>query len=151
MYKRQAQAEKKSLEEELAELQTDLSDYQADYAYDATVDALDKMTESYEEYTNNKIEAIEDEMSSYQKLYDEALVRIKTDGERDVYKRQFVDDVVKSCFIGDTGEYHPELKPFFIKSNVLEAFANFKLPPNASRRYDIIYNKMCIRDSCLPL
>lgn len=52
----------------------------------------------------------------------------------------FVDDVVKSCFIGDTGEYHPELKPFFIKSNVLEAFANFKLPPNASRRYDIIYN-----------
>lgn len=78
---REAQAEKKSLEEELAELQTDLSDYQADYAYDATVDALDKMTESYEEYTNNKIEAIEDEMSSYQKLYDEALVRIKTDGE----------------------------------------------------------------------
>lgn len=77
---REAQAEKKSLEEELAELQTDLADYQADHAYEATVDSLDKMSEAFEEEKNGEIEIIEDSISSYQKLYDLAIERVKSSG-----------------------------------------------------------------------
>jgi len=77
---REAQAEKKSLEEELSELQTDLSDYQADYAYEKTTESLDKMAEAYEEEKNDEIETLENSISSYQKLYDLAIARIKSEG-----------------------------------------------------------------------
>lgn len=73
---REAQAEKKRLEEEVAKLQTDLADYQADYAYDATVDSLDKMADAYEEEKEQEIKVLENTISSYQKLYDLAIDRI---------------------------------------------------------------------------
>lgn len=79
---REAQAEKAKLQEDLADLQTDLADYQADYSYDATVDALDKMADAYEEEKNDEIEMEREKISSYQKLYDLAIERIKKDGSK---------------------------------------------------------------------
>lgn len=52
----------------------------------------------------------------------------------------FVDNVVKLCFTPDTGEYLPEVKDFAIKSCILEMYANFDLPQDASRRYELIYS-----------
>ena len=73
---REAQAEKASLEQELAELQTDLSDYQADYSIDKQQDMLDKMADSYEEEKDKEIAALEESISSTEKIYQLAIDRI---------------------------------------------------------------------------
>lgn len=52
----------------------------------------------------------------------------------------FVDNVVKSCFRQGTNEYMPEIKDFAIKSNILERYANFRMPSNIEHQYDIIYH-----------
>lgn len=52
----------------------------------------------------------------------------------------FVDIVSKSCFAIGTNEYIPEVKSFTIKCCVLEMYANFTLPTNVERKYDLIYN-----------
>ena len=75
---RAAMAERAKLVEELAKLQTDLSDYQADHAYEAQVTELDKMAENYEKERNTEIEAIEESISSTEKIYRLALERIRT-------------------------------------------------------------------------
>lgn len=74
---RKAQAEKMSLEEELAELQKDLADFQADHAMDVTEDALDKQYDAYEQEKDAEIEKLEESISSTQKLYDMAIKYIK--------------------------------------------------------------------------
>lgn len=52
----------------------------------------------------------------------------------------FVDNVVKSCFRQETNEYMPEIKDFAIKSNILERYANFRMPSNIEHQYDMIYH-----------
>lgn len=61
----------------------------------------------------------------------------------------FVDNVVKLCFTQDTGEYLPEVKDFAIKSCILEMYANFELPQDASKRYELIYSSN-IMDCVIP-
>ena len=75
---RDAQAQKIKLEEEMAELQKELADDQSDYAVDAQKDALDDMQEAYEREKDGEIAALEDTISSYQKLYDMAIAYIES-------------------------------------------------------------------------
>ena len=51
---------------------------------------------------------------------------------------RFVDKAVKLCFSED-GEYMPEIKDFVIRSNVLELYANFTLPANIEKQYELVY------------
>lgn len=51
----------------------------------------------------------------------------------------FVDNVVQSCFTTEDAAYIPEVKEFVIKCCVLEMYANFTLPTNVERKYDLIY------------
>lgn len=66
---RDAQAKKIKLEEEMAELQKELADDQSDYAVDAQKEALDDMQTAYENEKDAEIKALEETISSYQKLY----------------------------------------------------------------------------------
>lgn len=75
---RDAQAQKIKLEEEMAELQKELSDDQNDYAVDAQKEALDDMKEAYEDEKDAEIAALEETISSYQKLYDMAIDYIES-------------------------------------------------------------------------
>ncbi len=52
----------------------------------------------------------------------------------------FVDSVTKSCFENSSNAYLPEVKMFAIKCCVLEMYANFTLPDNVERKYDLVYN-----------
>lgn len=51
----------------------------------------------------------------------------------------FVDTVVKNCFSIDNNAYMPEIKDFAIRCCVLEMYANFALPINVERKYDLVY------------
>lgn len=75
---RDAQAQKIKLEEEMAELQKELANDQSDYAVDAQKDALDDMKEAYEDEKDAEIKALEETISSYQKLYDMAIDYIES-------------------------------------------------------------------------
>lgn len=75
---RDAQAQKIKLEEEMAELQKELADDQSDYAVDAQKDVLDDMQEAYEREKDAEIAALEETISSYQKLYDMAIAYIES-------------------------------------------------------------------------
>ena len=74
---RDAQAKKIKLEEEMAELQKELADDQSDYAVDAQKEALDDMQTAYENEKDAEIKALEETISSYQKLYDMAIAYIE--------------------------------------------------------------------------
>lgn len=50
----------------------------------------------------------------------------------------FADSVVKSCFDQTTGAYMPEIRDFAIRSNVMERYANFTMPSNVGRQYDMV-------------
>ena len=52
---REATAERRGLEEELHELQKELADSQADYAYDLQIDSLDKQKEAYDTSVDDQI------------------------------------------------------------------------------------------------
>ena len=75
---RDAQAQKIKLEEELAELQKELADDQSDYAVDAQKEALDDTQTAYENEKDAEIKALEETISSYQKLYDMAIAYIES-------------------------------------------------------------------------
>lgn len=75
---RDAQAQKAKLEEEMSQLQKELTDTQSDYAVDAQKSALDNMQKAYEEQKNAEIKVLEDSISSYQKLYDMAIAYIQS-------------------------------------------------------------------------
>lgn len=49
----------------------------------------------------------------------------------------FVTNVTSLCFT-DAGEYIPEVKDFAIRSNMLEVYANFTLPQNAEKKYEMV-------------
>ena len=76
---REAQAQKRKLEEELAKLQKDLADDQSDYALETQEDALDKQLEMYEDEKDDEIAALEDSLNSAEKLYQAALHELETD------------------------------------------------------------------------
>ena len=73
---REAQAQRRSLEEELADLQKELADEQSDYSFEVQEEALDKELEAFEKSKDDEIEALEDMLSSAEKLYQAAIDRI---------------------------------------------------------------------------
>ena len=75
---REAQAERNSLLKELAEKQGDLADTQEEHAYDAQVDALDKLADSYEKEKQQEIKTLEDSLMSQEQLYQAALQRLES-------------------------------------------------------------------------
>ena len=75
---REAKAERASLIEELAEKQKELAETQSDHAYDAQTDALDKISTEYEEGRQSEIDALENSVSSAEKLYQLAISRINS-------------------------------------------------------------------------
>ena len=50
----------------------------------------------------------------------------------------FTNSVVKSCFDQADGSYLPEVKDFAIRSNIMERYANFTLPNNLEKQYDMV-------------
>lgn len=73
---REAQAQKRQLEEELNELQKGFADDQADYAYDVQIDALDREKEAYNEAKDDEIEGLRNMLDSAEELYQAAIARI---------------------------------------------------------------------------
>ncbi len=69
-------AERKKLEEELSALQGELADTQADHAYDAQVDALDKSHEAFEQSKQDEIDAVKATIDTESKLFRAAIERI---------------------------------------------------------------------------
>lgn len=53
---------------------------------------------------------------------------------------QFVEDVVSSCIDDGTGRYIPEIQAFTVRASVLTRYANFTLPKDPEKQYDLIYN-----------
>lgn len=51
----------------------------------------------------------------------------------------FVNEVVESCVDIPSGEYLPELREFVIRANVLTRYANFTLPTNVERKYELVF------------
>lgn len=52
----------------------------------------------------------------------------------------FVSGVSDLCFSGGFPEYHPSLKDFGFKSNILEYYTNIRLSSDVEKRHDLIYN-----------
>ena len=73
---REAQAERAALMEDMAELQSELSEYQNDHAIDVQTETLDNMASAYEAERNAEITALEESISSEEKLYQAAIERI---------------------------------------------------------------------------
>lgn len=85
---REAQAEREKLLEDLYEKQKDLSKYQAEHSYNATVDSLEKQADAFEEEKEKEKEVIEKSISSYQKKYDLALQYIR-DNYSSLYEKLY--------------------------------------------------------------
>ncbi len=73
---RESAAKRAELEQELAELQESLSDYIGDYTSTKNEEALDKSAEDYNDYINDRIKEVEDEVASEERLYQLAIKRI---------------------------------------------------------------------------
>lgn len=86
---REAQIKRAKILEEIAEKQEELEEKQRDHSIDAQKDALDKQVENFEESVNEQKEALENEISSEEKLYQLALQRIKDSG-LDALKDQLI-------------------------------------------------------------
>lgn len=50
----------------------------------------------------------------------------------------FADNVAECCFMED-GSFHPELKGFLFRCNVLTRYANFSLPENVEHKFELVY------------
>lgn len=70
---REATAKRAELAEQLAELQQELAELQYDRGVEIQEDALDKQAENFEKANDEKIEALEKELSSEEKLYQAAI------------------------------------------------------------------------------
>ena len=75
---REATAQRRALETQLAELQNELAESQADYAVDVITESLDKQKEAYDNNLDDKINLLKDELSSEEKLYRAAIERISS-------------------------------------------------------------------------
>lgn len=78
---REAKAERIALEEEMYGLQEELADYQADHMVEAQEGALDDMAEAYAAEKEKEIAAVEETVSSTEKIYKLAITRISSDWE----------------------------------------------------------------------
>lgn len=52
---------------------------------------------------------------------------------------QFVTDVVSSCVDTENATYTPEIKEFAFKAAILTTYANFNLPSNVEKQYELVY------------
>lgn len=52
---------------------------------------------------------------------------------------QFVENVVSSCVDAKTSSYTPEIKEFVIRAEILTTYANFNLPTNVEKQYELLY------------
>lgn len=52
---------------------------------------------------------------------------------------QFVTDVVSSCVDTEAATYTPEVKEFAFKAEILTTYANFNLPSNVEKQYELVY------------
>lgn len=94
-------AERKKMEEELADLQSGLADTQADHAYDAQVDALDKSHEAFEQFKQDEIKAVKATIDTEGKLFEEAIKRIDS-GWDQLYKDLInINDLYQSGIDGE--------------------------------------------------
>lgn len=50
-----------------------------------------------------------------------------------------ISSVVAACYNAETGIYTPDVKSFAIKLMVLENYANFTMPSNPEKMYELIY------------
>lgn len=75
---REAQAERAKLLEEMAELQEDVAEEQANKSLEATEKALEDMETAYHDEKDKEIAALEDSISSYQKIYSMAIDYIQS-------------------------------------------------------------------------
>ena len=51
----------------------------------------------------------------------------------------FISGVVAACYNAETGMYTPDVKSFAIKIMVLENYANFTMPSNPEKMYELTY------------
>ena len=77
-----ANAEKQKLAQELTNLQNDLADYQANYSYEAQVDALDKEADTFEDTKNDEISYVKSTVDTEEKVYNAAIARINSNWEQ---------------------------------------------------------------------
>lgn len=75
---RESIAKQQKLREDLADLSNDLADEQSDHATEATKNGLDDMFSAYKSEKEKEIAALEDSISSEEKLYRLAIERINT-------------------------------------------------------------------------
>lgn len=61
----------------------------------------------------------------------------------------FADNVVMSCFTDSNG-FMPELMDFAVRSNIVTRYANFTLPDNIEKRYEMLYRTNIV-EFILPL
>ena len=52
---------------------------------------------------------------------------------------QFVENVVSSCVDAQTASYTPEIKEFVIRAEIMTTYANFNLPSNVEKQYELLY------------
>lgn len=74
---REAQAERAKLIADLADLQEETNELQADKAYDVQTDALDKQYDAYKKEKDDEIKILEESISSQEKLYRLAIQHIE--------------------------------------------------------------------------
>lgn len=72
-----AQKRRLELQDELADAEKDLTDFEKDHAYDVALDMLDKMYEQQEQSIQSQIEVIEDKLNDPKALYNQALKDIQ--------------------------------------------------------------------------
>lgn len=52
---------------------------------------------------------------------------------------QFVENVVSACVDAKENRYTPEILEFMIAAEILTSYANFTLPSNAEKQYELVY------------
>lgn len=57
----------------------------------------------------------------------------------------FVDGVVNSCFLEESGEYMPEIKHFAIQHGIIEYYTNIELPEDTQEKYDFLMRSDIIK------
>lgn len=79
---RKAAYERMQLEEELAEKQQELTNFQEDHAREAQIDALDEEAKRFKKAKDEQIEYEESKIDTEEKLYEAAVKRIDSEGEK---------------------------------------------------------------------
>lgn len=60
---------------------------------------------------------------------------------------EFVNEVVESCVDTESGEYIPEAYNFALRCAILTKYANFTLPSNLERRYEVVYGTSAVEQA----